>query len=114
MSADCIFCRIAAGEIPGDRIFEDERVVAFRDIHPKAPVHVLVIPRQHHASLDAVPPGEDALLGHVCLVARDLAKRLGLADGYRLVVNTGPAGGQTVDHLHLHLLGGRDMTWPPG
>ena len=114
MAADCIFCRIVAGELPGERVFEDDVVVAFRDINPKAPVHVLVIPKAHYASLDAVPAEAAGTLGQMCLAVSGLAKCLGLADGYRLVVNTGPAGGQTVDHLHMHLLGGRDMTWPPG
>jgi histidine triad (HIT) family protein len=111
--AECIFCRIVAGELPSDRVHEDEHVLAFRDIRPQAPVHVLVIPKQHHASLSDAPD-DPALLGRLLLAARELARRLGLADGYRVVVNTGPAGGQTVDHLHLHLLGGRSMTWPPG
>ena len=113
-NAACIFCRIAAEELPADRVFEDSGCIAFRDIAPKAPVHVLVIPRQHFSSLDAVPAEGASAVGHLVLVARDLARRLGLTDGYRLVVNTGPAGGQTVDHLHVHLLGGRDLQWPPG
>ena len=112
-SADsCIFCRIAAKGIPARIAREDERVVAFHDVDPKAPVHVLVIPRKHIAG---VGDADDRLLGHLVATARDLAKELGVAEsGYRLVVNSGPDGGQSVFHLHLHLLGGRAMAWPPG
>lgn len=114
-SADCIFCRIAGGSIPADVIHRDERVVAFRDISPQAPVHVLIIPREHMASLDAATDGHQALLGRMLLVARDLARADGLSDnGYRTVLNVGPDGGQTVHHIHLHLLGGRTLRWPPG
>ena len=112
--ADCIFCRIVAGEVPARVLHSDEVVVAFADAAPKAPTHVLVVPRAHHGSLSAVPPGEEALLGRLLGTCRDLAAKLGLENGYRVVVNTGREGGQTVDHLHLHLLGGRDMAWPPG
>lgn len=112
--ADCIFCRIAAGEIPADVVHQDEHAVAFRDIEPRAPVHVLVVPRAHWTGLDAVPAGQEAALGRLLGLCRDLAGRLGLQGGYRVVVNTGADGGQTVGHLHLHLLGGRPMAWPPG
>jgi len=112
--ADCIFCRIAAGQIPADIVYQDELAVAFRDVDPQAPVHVLVIPRTHWAGLDALSPEGDALLGRLLGLCRVLAPRLGLDGGYRVVVNTGLDGGQTVGHLHLHLLGGRPMTWPPG
>lgn len=113
---DCIFCKIAGGEIPSDKVYEDEEIVAFRDMNPQAPVHVLVIPKRHIASLDEVRE-EDAdkeLLGHLLAKVKEIAASLGLANGYRLVVNTGEDGQQTVQHLHFHLLGGRAMTWPPG
>jgi histidine triad (HIT) family protein len=112
--ADCIFCRIAAGEVPAQILYSDERVVAFADARPQAPTHVLVVPRAHYASLADVPAGQEGLLGHLLGTCRDLGARLGLERGHRVVVNTGPFGGQTVDHLHLHLLGGRAMAWPPG
>lgn len=112
--SDCVFCQIAAGGLPADVVYSDAECLAFTDLHPHAPTHVLVIPRVHWSSLADVPAGQEAALGHLVGVARDLAVRLGLGDGYRLVVNTGPDGGQTVGHLHLHLLGGRRMTWPPG
>ena len=112
--SDCIFCAIASGEIPAEVLHADDRSVAFRDIHPHAPAHVLVIPRAHFSSLAEVPAGEEAVLGHLLGVCRDLAGRLGLGGGYRVVINTGEDGGQTVGHLHLHILGGRRMTWPPG
>ena len=111
---DCIFCRIAAGELPAEVLYSDEQAVAFRDIHPHAPTHVLVIPRAHWRSLADVPAGQAAVLGHLVEVGRELAARLGCDRGYRVVINTGAEGGQTVDHLHLHILGGRQMAWPPG
>lgn len=111
----CLFCRIVAGEIPSQRVFEDDRVVAMRDIAPRAPTHILVLPREHIPSLTELDADDDALAGHLLLVARKIAEGEGIAaPGYRLVVNTGTWGGQTVDHLHLHLLGGRAMRWPPG
>jgi histidine triad (HIT) family protein len=110
----CLFCRIIAGELPGERLFEDADVLAFTDVSPKAPTHVLIVPKAHHTSLDDVPTDQAPLLGRLLLTARDLAARLGLSGGYRLIVNTGRDGGQTVGHLHLHLLGGRPMSWPPG
>lgn len=116
MSADCIFCKIASGEIPAKKLYEDEDAIAFADIDPKAPVHTLIIPRKHIASLAEVedtPEGKH-LLGHLHSVANRLAQQQGLGNGYRIVINTGPDGGQTVGHLHLHLLGGRQMHWPPG
>jgi histidine triad (HIT) family protein len=112
--ADCIFCRIVAGDIPARLLHSDDAVVAFADGSPQAPTHVLVVPRAHHGSLGAIPPGEEAILGRLLGTCRDLAVRLGLGGGYRVVINTGRDGGQTVDHLHVHLLGGRAMTWPPG
>ena len=113
MAADCLFCRIARREIPATLVAETDRCVAFRDIDPKAPVHVLVIPREHVASLDAAP--DPALVGELSLLAARIARDEGIAEGgYRTVVNTGPDAGQTVFHLHLHLLGGRPLRWPPG
>lgn len=111
---DCIFCKIAAGEIPAKKLHEDDSCVAFADIHPQAPVHVLVIPRQHIASLAEAGETEKPLLGHLLSVAAHLAQTQNLAKGYRVVANIGGEGGQTVDHLHLHVLGGRQMHWPPG
>ena len=112
---DCIFCRIAAGEIASDIVHQDDHVVAFRDLNPQAPVHVLIVPRQHIANLDAASPAKAQLLGYCALVAAAIARAEGLAEGgYRLVTNVGPDAGQSVDHLHFHLLGGRRMHWPPG
>jgi histidine triad (HIT) family protein len=112
---DCLFCSIVSGDIPADIVHRDERVVAFRDISPQAPTHVLVIPAEHIESLDAADDAHGALLGHVMLVARDLARSEGLSEGgYRTVINTGVDGGQTVHHIHVHLLGGRALSWPPG
>ena len=109
----CLFCRIVRGEIPAKLVAETPECVAFRDINPQAPTHVLVIPREHVASLDAAT--DAALVGRLSLVAADIARREGLAErGYRTVVNTGPDAGQTVFHLHLHLIGGRALGWPPG
>jgi histidine triad (HIT) family protein len=113
--ADCIFCKIATGEIPAERLFEDDQVVAFRDLNPQAPVHVLIIPKRHIATLNAVEPEDEALLGHLFGAARQVAAQEGFAEaGYRTVINCNEAGGQTVFHVHLHLLGGRAMHWPPG
>lgn len=112
---DCIFCRIATGQLPATFEYEDERIVAFRDLNPQAPVHVLVIPRQHYGSIHDVPTRDSAIVGELTEAARRIAERLGVwPGGYRLVFNTGPDGGQTVGHLHMHLLGGRQMVWPPG
>lgn len=113
-SSDCLFCKIVAGVIPVKRLHEDEQSIAFADINPQAPTHVLIIPKQHLTSLAEVATEHRALLGHLVCVATDIARTHGLAKGYRVVVNTGDDGGQTVHHLHLHLLGGRHMTWPPG
>ncbi len=115
-SADnCLFCKIVAGVVPAQRLHEDDLSIAFADIHPQAPTHVLVIPKEHLASTAHAAAAEHrALLGHLLGTAAQLAERLGLVHGYRLVVNTGPDGGQTVGHLHVHLLGGRPMHWPPG
>jgi histidine triad (HIT) family protein len=110
----CLFCKIVAGQIPSTAVYQDERVYAFADINPKAPVHVLIVPREHIASLDEAGKDRRALLGHLLWVAAEIAREKGLAGGYRIAINNGEDGGQTVDHLHLHLLGGRSLTWPPG
>lgn len=115
MVAECLFCRIVAGEIPSTMVHEDDLVVAIRDIAPRAPTHVLVIPRTHIESATDLTEAEGPLLGRIFSVASSIARTEGIAEGgYRLVVNAGSDGGQTVDHLHVHLLGGRRMTWPPG
>jgi histidine triad (HIT) family protein len=111
---DCLFCRIAAGEIPANKLYEDDRAVAIADIAPQAPVHVLLIPRKHIQSLAHLLPGDEQIVGHLHALAGKLAEVKGLVNGYRTVINTGEAGGQTVAHLHLHLMGGRSMSWPPG
>ncbi len=120
MSSDCLFCRMVAGEIPADVVHDGERVLAFRDINPQAPTHVLVIPKQHHATVGALVAADPVLLGEVVAAAHAVAQQEGLvgADGaepgYRLVTNTGPQAGQSVHHVHLHVLGGRHLGWPPG
>lgn len=116
MSSDCIFCKIAAGQIPAKKLYEDDQAMAFADINPAAPIHVLVIPKQHIESLAEVGASEQekTLVGHLHGIANQLAQQHKLSKGYRIVVNIGPEGGQTVSHLHLHLLGGRQMHWPPG
>ncbi|MDD3517628.1 MAG: histidine triad nucleotide-binding protein [Chromatiales bacterium] len=112
---DCIFCRIAAGEIPANIVYQDEDVLAFRDLNPQAPVHVLIIPRRHIATLNDVAPEDVQLLGRLLLAAKMVAEQEGLAEaGYRTVINCNADGGQTVFHVHVHLLGGRSMNWPPG
>jgi histidine triad (HIT) family protein len=110
----CLFCKIIDGSIPSTAEYQDDRCYAFADIHPQAPVHLLIVPREHLASLAEAGEEHPALLGHLLWVAANLAREKGLAKGYRVVINTGEDGGQTVDHLHVHLLGGRAMTWPPG
>jgi histidine triad (HIT) family protein len=115
MSADCIFCKIAAGEIPSTRVYEDDICVAFEDLHPQAPTHILVIPKTHVASMDEAAESHKEMLGHLLLAAAEIARRRGFAeDGYRTVINTNSDGGQTVFHLHVHLLGGRKFVFPPG
>ncbi|RMG34344.1 MAG: histidine triad nucleotide-binding protein [Gammaproteobacteria bacterium] len=112
---DCIFCKIAAGEIPAEKVYEDDHVVGFRDLSPQAPVHVLIIPRRHIATLNDLTEADEALVGHMHRIAARVAADEGLAErGYRTLINCNAEGGQTVFHLHLHLLGGRQMTWPPG
>ncbi len=118
--SDCLFCRMAAGEVPADVVHETDRVLAFRDINPQAPTHVLVIPKEHHATAGALAAADPGLLGDVVSAAHAVARQEGLVSdegnrpGYRLVTNTGPAAGQTVHHVHLHVLGGRGLGWPPG
>ena len=111
---ECLFCKIANGTIPVKRLAETDDALAFPDINPQAPVHILVIPKKHIASHAHALPEDAALLGRLLAFAGDLAREQKLDDGYRLVINTGADGGQTVEHLHVHLLGGRQMTWPPG
>ncbi len=115
MTDSCLFCRIVAGEIPSTKVHEDDLVLAIRDIAPQAPTHVLLMPRAHIASLTDLTDADAELLGRLFAVSADVARAEGLeADGYRVVSNHGRAAGQSVDHLHLHLLGGRDFAWPPG
>ena len=112
---DCLFCRIAAGTIPASIVHDDEDVIAFRDIAPRAPTHILLIPRRHIPSAAALVESDGPLLGRLFAVAADVARSEGIAeDGFRIVTNVGRWGGQTVDHLHLHLMGGRAFEWPPG
>ena len=113
--ADCLFCGIANGDIPGDIVYRDESVLAFRDIDPKAPVHLLIIPRKHVAGIHELEEEDGETMGRAMTVARRLAEEHGVSEsGFRIVVNTGPDAAQSVHHIHLHLLGGRAMGWPPG
>ena len=111
--ADCLFCSIAAGEIPSDKLYEDEICIAFRDIAPQAPVHFLVIPKEHIGSVAEIDESNSAVVGHIFQVIAKLAREQG-AESYRVVSNIGEQAGQSVPHLHFHVLSGRDMTWPPG
>jgi histidine triad (HIT) family protein len=111
----CLFCRIVAGEIPAKRVYEDDRVLAFEDINPQAPLHVLVVPKAHIATLNDLEPEHDGLIGRLVRTATAIAKQRGVAEsGYRTVLNCNSQAGQTVFHVHLHVLGGRSMGWPPG
>jgi len=111
----CIFCKVAAGEIAANKVLDEPDLVAFHDLHPQAPVHVLVIPREHLANVTAAGAEHEALLGRLLLAGTRVAAATGILDsGFRLVLNAGPHGGQSVDHLHLHVLGGRSLGWPPG
>ena len=113
--ADCLFCKIVAGDIPSTKVLETESTVAFRDINPQAPVHVVVVPREHYADAAALAAADPALAGELLRVATEVADLEGIvSSGYRLVFNTGAGAGQTVFHVHCHVLGGRPMTWPPG
>jgi len=115
MSVDCIFCKIVTGEIPSTRVYQDELVTAFRDIHPAAPTHILIVPNKHLASTNELEMQDEAMVGHLFSVARKLAEQEKIQDsGYRLIINTGPDAGQVVFHLHLHLLGGQHMRHPMG
>ncbi len=117
---ECIFCKIIAGEIPSEKVYEDETVYAFKDINPVAPVHILIIPKKHIMGIQTVDDRDSALIGHMFVAARKIAEKMGIAPdenlnkGYRLVFNVGRDAGQSVFHLHLHLIGGRSMSWPPG
>jgi histidine triad (HIT) family protein len=112
---DCLFCKIVAREIPGSIVYEDDHVLAFNDINPQAPTHVLLVPKRHIASLNDLTPGDDQIVGELARRAAAIAKERGIAaNGYRTVLNTNRDAGQTVFHIHLHLLGGRPMQWPPG
>jgi len=114
-SSDCLFCKIVAGDIPADIIYETESSIAFRDVNPQAPTHVLIIPRQHIATINDLNAGDESTVGDLYLAARKIAVEEGFADdGYRVAMNCNQAAGQTVFHIHLHLLGGRDFGWPPG
>lgn len=113
--ADCLFCKIVAGDIPADIVHETETTLAFRDINPQAPVHILIIPRKHIATINDLSDDDREIVGSLYTAARDIAAAEGIADdGYRVVMNCNEGAGQTVFHLHLHLLGGRPLTWPPG
>ncbi len=112
--SDCLFCRIVAGEIPSRKVFEDEHTFAFEDINPKAPTHVLVVPKRHLAGLKEASDQDAEMIGRCHLVAAQIARQRGIEDGYRTVLNVGPGAGQSVFHLHVHLLGGRPLRWPPG
>lgn len=114
MSSDCLFCKIVSGGIPAKRVYEDELCLCFADINPQAPTHLLLISKRHIVSLAQAAPEHTPLLGHLLAKAGEVARGCKLDRGYRVVLNTGADGGQTVDHLHLHLLGGRPMGWPPG
>ena len=112
---NCLFCKIAAGQIPAQVVYEDDRVVAFRDINPQAPTHILVIPREHIASLSEAERGHAPLLGHLLLTAAGVARAGGLSEsGFRTIINNGSGAGQSVFHVHVHVLGGRALQWPPG
>jgi histidine triad (HIT) family protein len=109
-----IFAKIINGEIPADIVYEDEHCLAFRDVSPQAPTHVLLIPRKPLESLDHLTPDDSVLVGHLLMTVPEVARTLGISDGYRTIINTGEHGGQTVFHLHIHILAGRNLTWPPG
>ena len=112
--SDCLFCKIIAGEIPSNKVYEDDEILAFNDVAPQAPVHFLIVPKKHIASLDDTTDEDAALLAHIMLKIKDIAKDLDLENGYRVVINTGEDGMQSVKHLHVHVLGKRRLLWPPG
>lgn len=112
---DCLFCRIVSGDVPSTKVFENERLVAFKDISPAAPMHLLIVPREHIATVNALEPGHDTLVGEMVRTAATLAAERGYGErGFRMVLNCNAEAGQTVFHVHLHVLAGRDLTWPPG
>lgn len=112
--SDCLFCKIIDGEIPSRKVYEDDKILAFHDVDPQAPVHVLIIPKKHIPSIDEVTEDDRDILAYIMFKVKDIAAEMGLSNGYRLVNNCGEDGLQTVQHLHFHLLGKRKMTWPPG
>ena len=112
--SDCLFCKMIAGSIPTKKVYEDDKVFAFEDIQPQAPTHVLIIPKKHLRGLKEAEAADAEIIGYSHLVAAKIARERGIEDGYRTVYNVGPRSGQSVFHLHLHLLGGRDLRWPPG
>ncbi len=111
---DCIFCKIAAGEIPSTKVYEDDKVIAFNDLDPQAPFHVLIIPKEHIASAAQIDESNSAVVAHIFEVAAKIASEQGLSDGFRIVSNCGESAGQTVKHLHFHMMAGRDFGWPAG
>jgi len=113
-TSDCLFCRILRGEIPAKKVYEDEHVLAFEDINPKAPTHVLIIPKKHFAGLKEAKAEDTEVIGRCHLAAAEIARERNIEEGYRTVLNVGPGAGQSVFHLHVHLLGGRHLSWPPG
>jgi histidine triad (HIT) family protein len=112
--SDCLFCKIIAGQIPSKKVYEDDKVFVFEDINPQAPTHVLICPKRHFAGLKEAEASDAEIIGYCHLIAAKIGRERKIEDGYRTVLNVGPRSGQSVFHLHLHLLGGRDMTWPPG
>ena len=112
--SDCLFCKIVSGEIPANIVYETDQAIAFFDIDPKAPTHILIIPNVHYDNVTELTRSDVALAGHLLDVVTQVIQQETLIRGYRLVANTGPDGGQTVDHVHFHILGGRELTWPPG
>jgi histidine triad (HIT) family protein len=112
--SDCLFCKIIAGEVPSKKVYEDEQVFAFEDVKPAAPTHVLIVPKRHFAGLDTASASDAEIIGYCHLIAAKLGRERNIEDGYRTVLNVGPRSGQSVFHLHLHLIGGRDLKWPPG
>lgn len=112
--SDCIFCKIAAGEIPSNKVYEDDTVLAFNDLAPQAPTHILLIPKTHISGAAEIAPENSTVVAHIFEVAAKIAAEKGFSEGFRIVTNNGPSAGQSVPHLHFHLLAGRDFTWPPG
>lgn len=112
---DCIFCKIIKGEIPSEKVYEDDMVLSFKDISPCAPAHVLIIPKKHISNLNEITEEDSKIIAYIYIVAKEIAKKLGIDEtGYRIVTNCGEDGGQTVHHIHFHVLGGRSLQWPPG